>query len=142
MSNERISKRVNRRIDEGVRVTHVSLEPRTARWERRKPAVRVYVGLEGENILENFANRFDRPTKLYRKALPIAFDKLGIDPNDIDRIVWDQKAGCGCGCSPGFVLRGTQNRGYDIYIELTAEKPQEMTERGVERAEHLLKEFA
>lgn len=142
MSNETISKRVNRRIDDGVRVTNVKLLPRTYRWERRKPAVRVYVWVEGENMLENFANRFDRPTKLYRKALPIAFDKLGINPDEIDRIVWSQKAGCGCGCSPGFVLRGTQNRGYDIHIQLTVDTPQETTAEGAERAEQLLAQIA
>ena len=108
MTTERISKRGHRQIDDGARVTHVRLEPRTSRWQRRKPAVRVYCWLEGESVLENFANRFDRPTKLYRKALPIAFDKLGLDPDEIDRIVWAQKAGCGCGCSPGFVQLAAQ----------------------------------
>lgn len=63
---------------------------------------RLYISIAGENILENFAYRMDRPTQLYRQVLPEIFEKLGLPPET--KASWNQKAGCSCGCSPGFVL--------------------------------------
>lgn len=63
---------------------------------------RLYVSIDAENMLENFAYRWDRPAREYRKLLPAIFEALQL-PADT-KASWSQKAGCSCGCSPGFVL--------------------------------------
>jgi hypothetical protein len=88
---------------------------------------RLYVFVEGENILENLAFRTNRPSKLYRTILKEAFRRLGL-PEDT-KAYWSQKAGCGCGCSPGFILDIPQNWGYnsgdrkDYFVTVTADDP-------------------
>lgn len=61
---------------------------------------RVYLWPEGEGVLDNFVNRWSRPTTLYRKVAKAVLADLGIEGS----LRWDQRAGCSCGCSPGFVL--------------------------------------
>ena len=69
---------------------------------------RVYVDEIGETIIENLVNRGARPVKAYKA---IVLETLQhIDIND-KRIAWSQRAGCSCGCSPGFVLRAGDNSG-------------------------------
>jgi hypothetical protein len=36
---------------------------------------------------------------------------------------WDRKAGCGCGCSPGFVASGTRETGWSLYVDVEAAAP-------------------
>ena len=66
----------------------------------------IYFFPEGENILQNLQNRRQRPHDLYRKLLPQVIEQIknqGIEvPEDI-KFSWSQKAGCNCGCSPGFI---------------------------------------
>lgn len=79
----------------------------TTSYDRRsfnsKP--RLYINVKGENIMENLLFRSNRPSKLYKSLLPEIFERLGISPNT--KAVWSQKAGCSCGCSPGFILTDT-----------------------------------
>lgn len=49
-----------------------------------------------------------------RAFLMRALDLAGFKPT---RVVWSRKAGCGCGCSPGFILRG-----FDLDISITVLK--------------------
>ena len=88
-------------------------------------ATRVYVDEIGESIFENLQNRFGRPVDEYRKAALEALKHIGLDA----RLVWSQKAGCSCGCSPGFILRSADGkraerrvtgeyRPVDIYITI------------------------
>lgn len=52
-----------------------------------------------------------------RAALVKAFDKLGIDPGEvIFKATYDRKAGCSCGCSPGFVLKN--DLGADFWVTM------------------------
>jgi hypothetical protein len=94
---------------------------------------RLYVFVEGENILENLAFRTNRPSRLYRTILKEAFRRLGL-PEDT-KAHWSQKAGCGCGCSPGFVLDISQNWGYsggdrkDYFVTVTS--PADITDAKV-----------
>ena len=74
----------------------------------------VYFSHEGENVLENFGNRVARPSDLYKTFLPAVIGAADL-PLDT-RFVWSQKAGCPCGCSPGFVCR--ELRGYDVWVSL------------------------
>lgn len=94
---------------------------------------RLYVWVDGENILENFANRFDRPQKLYRSMLPEIFKALDLEPV---KASWSQKAGCSCGCSPGFILDINQDYGYsgagqervDYHVTLEASEEAKVAE--------------
>lgn len=72
----------------------------TQRSYNAKP--RLHVWIDGESVIENLAYRTNRPSKLYRTMLPEILRRLGL-PADT-KATWNQKAGCSCGCSPGFVL--------------------------------------
>jgi hypothetical protein len=63
---------------------------------------RIYVGEVGESVFENLNNRFGRPVNEYRAAVLEALTSIGITDH---KVAWSQKAGCSCGCSPGFILR-------------------------------------
>ena len=71
-------------------------------WRERVSKSRLYVSVDDENMAENFAFRWDRPWTEYRKLMPEILQRLGL-PEDT-KYNWSQKAGCSCGCSPGFVL--------------------------------------
>ena len=71
---------------------------RIKRWDKQyNVKSRVYVFPEGETILENlFGGRQNRPYKMYRELLKDFVPMQGAR--------WSRTAGCGCGCSPGFIL--------------------------------------
>jgi hypothetical protein len=108
-----------------MKITRVTKRERTyARGELRQwdALPRLYIFPEGESIVENFAYRFDRPSRLYREVLPEILDRLGL-PTDT-KCSWSQRAGCGCGCSPGFVVRVPQKDGthrWDAYVTVTGD---------------------
>jgi hypothetical protein len=63
---------------------------------------RMYVHATGTfDVVEDLANRRRRPFKLWRKT--IRENLLGFSI-DLKAMPWSQTAGCGCGCSPAFVL--------------------------------------
>lgn len=96
-----------------LKIVETSLER-----DRESPnsRTRIYVSVKDESILENLINRRSRPKNLYREVLADFFTKHATDLHlrleDVPAIVkastWSQKAGCNCGCSPGFVI----NRGW------------------------------
>jgi len=67
---------------------------------------RIYFWPKGENILENLENRRTRPYNEYRRLLPNVLQAVGVEDGKNLDIRWSQKAGCGCGCSPGFIVNG------------------------------------
>jgi len=71
-------------------------------WREFDAKPRLYISVDSESMAENFAFRFDRPVAEYRKLLPQILAALGL-PADT-KAAWSQKAGCSCGCSPGFIL--------------------------------------
>ena len=79
---------------------------------------RVYFFTADESILENLTKRFHRPYEAYRKLLPEVFKQVNLQPNV--KAKWRQKAGCKCGCSPGFILDG--DNGKDIFVTITEEE--------------------
>lgn len=95
---------------------------------------RVYVSPKGETVLENFAKRTERPITTYRHAAKQALKELGIE----GQLRWSQKAGCSCGCSPGFVLSTDEDGRFDIFVEILDEDHEEpLTEHGADRAKQL-----
>jgi hypothetical protein len=84
---------------------------------RRKVKSRIYIWPEGETILQNLENRRSRPLKLFRQVAADALAKLEVDTSKLE-IKWSQKAGCSCGCSPGFVVDGWNAKlsGHDLHV--------------------------
>lgn len=62
---------------------------------------RVYIWPKGETILENLVERRTRP---YNKWRPLVLQALQENGVSVRKLTWSQKAGCVCGCSPGFIV--------------------------------------
>ena len=77
----------------------------TAEFKRstKRTQPRIYVYPENESVYENFFNRRVRPVSVMKQVALKALRDRGFDIEAAD-IVWQQKAGCTCGCSPAFVL--------------------------------------
>jgi len=90
-------------------------KPYTSRGTRVK--TRIYVWPENETVLENLIERSTRPIKAYREVVNQALNDLGVDQSKLD-IKWTRKAGCQCGCSPGFVVDGWNEKlhGMDLHV--------------------------
>ena len=106
------------------RVTDIKLRdnsPDSYKQSRKRRTI-VHVWPEGESILDNLNNRRSRPVKLFRKAVEDAFDTLGVDKSNV-KLSWRQKAGCNCGCSPGFIVDGWDSvlHRKDVHITITGE---------------------
>jgi hypothetical protein len=92
---------------------------------------RVYFTHKGETILENFGNRIARPQDLYKTYLGDIAEALGLPRQTKFR--WSQKAGCGCGCSPGYICNEVSRK--DVYVTLTnAPKTNNVTDDEMEAA--------
>jgi hypothetical protein len=99
---------------------------------------RIYVSEVGESVFENLENRFGRPVKEYRAAVLEALKSIGITDH---KVSWSQKAGCSCGCSPGFILRVKEGvvrhvaeDGFtpvDIYVSIATGSLGESTSRNI-----------
>lgn len=63
--------------------------------------VRLFVMTDGEELMSDILNRFNRPYEAYKaEVLPMVLkNELWLA-----KASWSQKAGCNCGCSPGFLL--------------------------------------
>jgi hypothetical protein len=93
---------------------------KTGQYSHKFTKVRLFVFHSKETIIENVIGRRKRNVTLYREVLlPQVFKKLKLPPNI--RASWSQKAGCSCGCSPGFILDTLPlRRGYDaIYVKVS-----------------------
>jgi hypothetical protein len=81
---------------------------------------KIYFFPEGESLLQNLQNRRTRPSAEYRKVLSEALQIAGMSKEDSDRVTrlcsWAQKAGCSCGCSPGFIDQIGKLYGKSVFI--------------------------
>ena len=67
--------------------------------------------------MEHLRARHGRPYTMYKKeVLPQLFRKLGLKTPA--KLGWSQKAGCSCGCSPGFIVQ-SRDIPYDIHVTVT-----------------------
>jgi len=73
---------------------------------------RAYFFPSDETVIDNLMNRRNRPHTQYKVLLLELLKKKGLKP---EKITWSQKAGCSCGCSPGFILKGLQK---DIFVDV------------------------
>jgi hypothetical protein len=58
----------------------------------------------------------------------------------VEKMAWNQRAGCSCPCSPGFSITG--DKGKDYWVTLTYTAPEELTENPDEAAFRLLQVVA
>ena len=84
----------------------------------RRPKSRVYVWPD-ETLTENLINRRSRPVADFRRAAIKGLQELGVNTDSI-KLSWRQTAGCSCGCSPGFICDGYDDKlfGNDAHIQL------------------------
>lgn len=91
-------------------ITKLEVRQRTESSEMNNRS-RVYIEHEKESIAENLLTRFSRDVSAYKtQVVPILCQILNLTSRDFS---WSQKAGCSCGCSPGFRLA---SRGYDVFM--------------------------
>ena len=78
----------------------------------------IYLWPKGENAIDNLVNRRTRPYNDYKKdVIPEILTAMEL-PSDT-KVRWSQKAGCSCGCSPGFVLDDVH--GVSVHVDITLE---------------------
>lgn len=101
----------------------------TTPWAKRRPTTsRIFFSFANETVLENLENRHGRPYNALRELIPAILEKAQMGPFRFYHDVaarWSQKAGCACGCSPGFILDGqlkgrelTDWATYDIHVTI------------------------
>lgn len=103
-----------------LKIAAVNLRPVENRFRGgRRVKSRVYVWPQGESLIDNLVNRRSRPINDFRSAAYRALSGMGVDLTKVD-MKWSQKAGCGCGCSPGFVIDGFDPKidGFDVHVDV------------------------
>jgi hypothetical protein len=70
------------------------------------------------SIMENMIHRYNNPYKEYRKTFPEIEKRLSL--RGPINAVWNQNAGCSCGCSPGFIVKNSDDIGLydDLFINI------------------------
>lgn len=103
-------------------MTQVNIEVHRAQLDRRyrQKKTRVYFSHNDETIYDNLMNRRARPVDVYKTYLRAVSDNLGITAR-MAKFRWSQKAGCGCGCSPGFIC--DEDYGKDVWVTLSPDVP-------------------
>ena len=104
-----------------MQVTVITQPISQQRPARFKAKTRVYVYPSGETIMENLMNRRSRDLNTYRAALRKGLSEIGVDLSRVD-YKWSQKAGCSCGCSPGFIVDGWDSAisGKNVWVEINS----------------------
>jgi len=97
-----------------LKVLEVTIR-RNTEFSARNQKARVYFWPKGESVWENLENRRSRPHKEYRKLIPEVLERIGADPEAV-KLSWSQKAGCSCGCSPGFIADGLS--GFSVHVDV------------------------
>ncbi len=72
--------------------------------EKKSRRTVLYMWPVKESVMENLLNRRARPYNEMRRLIPQVLEKVGLRRELASTAKWSQKAGCGCGCSPGFIL--------------------------------------
>lgn len=81
--------------------------------ENPNSKVRIYIFPANENVFDNLLNRYSRPSKAYKaEVLPAVFARIGEH-----KVSWSQKAGCNCGCSPGFIVTDGL-KGFNVFVDV------------------------
>ena len=97
-------------------------------WDREnQKKLRVHVEVPDETLLDNLANRKDRPYEDWRPLVLEALASLGV--TDV-RLNWSQRAGCSCPCSPGFIVTGKDGsyplKGQTVWVTIASSEYDEV----------------
>jgi hypothetical protein len=89
-----------------------------ANYQKAKDTkARVYFSMSKETVWSNLLERWNRPYKDFKvQAMPQVLEAMGLPADTKYR--WSQKAGCSCGCSPGFIIDSVT--GMTAYVDYTA----------------------
>jgi hypothetical protein len=106
------------------------------RERRGNSRIHVFAEAGSETIMDDLVNRRNRPRDAWKATALRSLRQLGFDPLDLAaRMRWSQRAGCKCGCSPGFVMNDYTFRGlghsgtplvefgYDVFITPQPKNP-------------------
>ena len=75
----------------------------------------IYIFINSPTVMKEIQEKKDKYQNVIRKeVLPTVFKKAKMPLNT--RVIWSDKAGCSCGCSPGFLITGYN--GMDIFVKL------------------------
>lgn len=92
-----------------VAIKEVVVGSRERPFSTRWPRIYFWAADKEESVIEQFGNRWNRPYKLYRTLMPEVLLRLGVRKDA--KYTWSQRAGCSCGCSPGFILKEKDSDG-------------------------------
>lgn len=73
--------------------------------------MRIHLFPQNETIIENLQNRRNRDRSLWRKISLLTLHNLNLSNV---KLTFSQKAGCFCGCSPGFIAN--LKNGQELFI--------------------------
>ena len=78
-----------------------------------KPKLHIFI--KDWNVLEDLqGGRWNKPHNAFKQqVLSDALKQAGLNP-EIITATWNQKAGCSCGCSPGFILSSIDKNNPDL----------------------------
>jgi hypothetical protein len=83
---------------------------------------RIYIWTERQTILQSFVARGSEPHVAYRKhVLPEVLERLGLPAGT--KAPWSRTAGCGCGCSPAFVVDTPNPMGIEVFVTVGEGRP-------------------
>lgn len=115
------NKKMIKKAQEDHNLVVLSVSIKKASFKNAGRKTRIYVWLEDESVLEQLFARKYRPVALFKKeVLPRAtkaierYIKRELTEAEA-KAVWSQRAGCNCGCSPGFILGLT---GLEVHIRV------------------------
>ncbi len=72
------------------------------------------------DILSGF--RWNKPHLVFRKeVIPEVLKRMGCPDA---KVSWSQKAGCSCGCSPGFIVKHPGHVPKDVFVNVVETQPE------------------
>ena len=98
-----------------------SMSKREVQGRRRgRTESRVYVWESKESIVDNLVNRRSRLHDAYKEIVSVLCPGV--------KLRWSQKAGCSCGCSPGFIpdrnfYDPITHRPYNLHVDVEWRTP-------------------
>jgi len=122
-----VERQIECRTPEGVEFeVECRLDYEKTRWGTRillsGKKTRIYFSLADDSILgwlcqrAQDGGRVDDEVSLFRSLLPAVKEVLGW-PGDV-KFGWSRKAGCRCGCSPGFVAKDSGVTGRVVWVRV------------------------
>lgn len=77
----------------------------------------IYIDLIGANIKKEIREKKDNYWTVYKhEVIPSVLEQANLPLNT--KVIWSKKAGCSCGCSPGFLITGKS--GFNIFVKVSS----------------------